>query len=135
VPRYYPIKQPIDIKTSLSDLINLVLEDGALVANFSIPGDDQHALRVEFERVEMIRTLDEMPLSTEGEDAANEGTLAEHFAYSVDGALFWKQHSETFKYVYANVRHFRFITGWTCLDVISAGEPTLRVVQIEKRAV
>ena len=105
------------------------------MADFSIPGDDQRALRVEFEMVEMIRTLDEMPLSTEGENTANEGTVAEHFAYSVDGASFWNQQSETFKSVFTKVRHFRFITGWTCLDVISAGEPSLSVVQIKSRAV
>jgi len=131
VPKYQPIQQPMAIKTSLSDLINLVLKDGALVADFLIPDDDQHALRVQFERVEIIRTLDEMPLSTEeAEDTPNEGLLAEHFAYLVDGALFWNQQSETFRFVYAKARHFRFITGWTCLDVIAAVEPKLSIVQI-----
>src|SRR5215207_1007008 len=112
VPRYSPIGQPIAIKTSLSDLINLVLKGGALMADFSIPGDDQHALRVQFERVEIIRTLDEMALSTEAEGTPNEGLLTEHFAYLVDGAQFWNQQSEAFKIVHAKVRHFRFITGW-----------------------
>ena len=101
-----------------------------MVADFLIPGDDQHALRVQFERVEITRTLDEMPLSTEAEDTPNDGLSAEHFAYSVDGALFWKLQSEAFKVVYPKAQHFRFITGWTCLDVIAAAEPRLSVVQI-----
>jgi hypothetical protein len=130
VPKYNPIDQPAAIETSLSDLISLVLKNGALVADFSIPGDDRRALRVEFERVEMIRTLDEMPLSTEAEDTPNEGLLVHHFAYLVDGARFWNQQSEAFKVAFAKARHFRFITGWTCLDVIAAGEPKLSVVQV-----
>jgi hypothetical protein len=130
VPKYSLIEQPIAIKTSLSDLIKLVLKGGALVADFLVPGDDQHALRVQFERVEIIRTLDEMALSTETEGTPNEGLLTEHFAYLVDGALFWNQQSDAFKIVHAKARHFRFITGWTCLDVIAAGEPKLSVVQV-----
>jgi hypothetical protein len=129
VPKYHLIEQPIAIKTSHSDLFNLVLKGGALVADFLIPGDDQHALRVQFERVEIIRTLDEMPLSTEA-DTPSDGLLAEHFAYLVDGALFWNQQSEAFRIVNAKARHFRFVTGWTCLDVIAAGEPKLSVVRI-----
>jgi hypothetical protein len=130
VPEYHLIEQPIAIKTSLSDLINLVLRGGALVADFSIPGDDQHALRVQFERVEIIRTLDEMPLSTEAEATPNNGLLSEHFAYLVDGALFWHQQSEAFRVVYSNARHFRFVTGSTCLDVISVVGPELSVFRI-----
>jgi hypothetical protein len=130
VPKYHPIEQPIAIKTSLSDLINLVLKGRALVADFSIPGDDQHALRVQFETVEIIRTLDEMPLSTEAEDTPNNGLLSEHFAYLVDGALFWCQQSEAFRVVHSNARHFRFITGSTCLDVIAVVEPELSVVRV-----
>ncbi len=130
MPKYHPIEQPIAFKTSHSDLFNLVLKGGALVADFLIPGGERHALRVQFERVEITRTLDEMPLSTEAEDTPNDGLLAEHFAYLVDGALFWNQQSDAFRIVHAKARHFRFITGWTCLDVIAAGEPRLSVVQI-----
>jgi hypothetical protein len=132
VPKYHPIEQPIAIKASHSNLINLVLNDRGLVADFVIPGDDQRVLRLQFERVDIIRTLDEMPLSTEAEDTPNEGLVAEHFAYLVDGALFWNQQSEAFRVVYTKAQHFRFITGWTCLDVIAAGEPKLSVVQICK---
>lgn len=130
MPKYHLIQQPLIIKTSLSDLVSLVLKDGALTADFVIPGDDRHALRVQFERVEITRTLDEMPLSTEDEDTPNEGLLAEHFAYLVDGSRFWSQQSWAFKVGNAKARHFRFITGWTCLDVIASGQPKLSVVPI-----
>jgi hypothetical protein len=130
VPKYHPIEQPIAIEASLSDLINLVLKDRGLLADFVIPRDNKRVLRIQFERVEIIRTLDEMPLSTETEETPNEGLLANHFAYLVDGALFGNQQSEAFKAVFTKARHFRFITGWTCLDVIAAGEPKLSIVQI-----
>ena len=118
------------MKASLSDLVNLVLKARGLMADFVIPHDDRRVLRIQFERVDIIRILDEMPLSTEAEDTPNEGLLADHFAYLVDGALFWNQQSEAFKAVVTTARHFRFITGHTCLDVIAAGEPKLSVVQV-----
>jgi hypothetical protein len=115
------------------NLLNLVLKGRDLVADFVISGDVQHALRVQFDRVHIIRTLDEMPLSTEAEDTPNEGVLADHFAYRVDGAHFWNQQSWAFKLNFPNAQHFRFLTGWTCLDVIADGEPKLSVVQRDDR--
>jgi hypothetical protein len=73
MPKYRPIEQPVAIEASGSDLINLALKGRELVADFLIPGDSQRVLRVQFERVEIIRTLDEMPLSTEDEETPNEG--------------------------------------------------------------
>ena len=81
MPKYHPIEQPIAIKASVSDLINLALNDQGLVADFVIPDDDQRVLRLQFEKADIIRALDEMPLSTEAEGTPNEGLLADHFAY------------------------------------------------------
>jgi hypothetical protein len=127
MPKYRPIEQPVVIEASGSDLINLALKGRELVADFLIPGDNQRVLRVQFERVEIIRTLDEMPLSTEDAETPSEGLLPNHFAYLVDGALFWNQQSWAFKINFPKARHFRFITGWTCLDVIANGEPKLGI--------
>ena len=129
MPKYYVIEQPHAIKTSLSDLIALTWKDRGLVADFIIPGDDQKALRVHFDRTHIVRILDEMPLSTENEDSRSEGLVSEHFAYWVEGSLFWKSQSEAFKAVFKNARHYRFITGWTCLDVISDVEPSVRLAE------
>ncbi|PJO45634.1 hypothetical protein CQ054_22880 [Ochrobactrum sp. MYb29] len=82
---------------------------------------------VRFKNVEIVRVLDEMALSTEYEDELNVGMVPEHFAYEVTGSTFWKQQSDAFKAVYGDVKHFRLITGWTCLDVISASFPEFRV--------
>jgi len=133
VPKYHPIDQPIAMKPGDGNLLNLVLKGRDLVADFVVPGDAQHTLRLQFERVHIIRTLDEMPLSTETEDTPNEGILADHFAYLVDGAHFWNQQSSAFKINFPNARHFRFLTGWTCLDVIAEGQPKLSVVLRDDR--
>jgi hypothetical protein len=78
-------------------------------------------------RVEIIRTLDEMLLSTE-EPEKWVGLKADHFAYEVVDAHFWKSQSDAFKIVVKNLKHYVFITGWTCLDVISQHPPTFSVV-------
>jgi hypothetical protein len=71
-----------------------------------------------------------MPLSTETEDTPNEGLVSEHFAYRVEGSSFWRSQSEALKTVHAKARHYRFITGWTCLDVIADIAPVMTVVRV-----
>nr|AWM10898.1 hypothetical protein CIT39_01665 [Bradyrhizobium symbiodeficiens] len=68
-----------------------------------------------------------MPLSTENLNTPSEGLVAEHFAYLVEDSRFWKSQSEALKLVHSNARHYRFVTGWTCLDVISDEKPVMIV--------
>jgi hypothetical protein len=80
VPRYTPIQVNPAIEAGQSDLIHLRWERYALAADFIIPGDESGALRVQFDRVDIIRLLDEMPISTENEETSNEGLIPNHFA-------------------------------------------------------
>jgi hypothetical protein len=73
-----------------------------------------------------------MPLSTEFESTPNEGLVSEHFAYRVEGAQFWKMQSEALKATSKNAEHYRFITGWDCLDVIAASAPVITVERNDK---
>ena len=125
--RYYPLAQPFVFKASLSDLITLIWKDQGVSADFAIPEDALRALTVRFDRTHVVRILDEMALSTETEDTPSEGLIAEHFAYLVEDSSFWKSQSEALKLVHSNARHYRFVTGWTCLDVISDEEPVITV--------
>ncbi|WP_426411363.1 hypothetical protein [Bradyrhizobium ganzhouense] len=125
--RYHALTQPFAFKTSLSDLIALSWEDQGISADFAIPEDALRALTVRFNRTHVVRILDEMALSTEDVDTPSVGLIAEHFAYLVDDSLFWKSQSEALKLVHTNARHYRFVTGWTCLDVISGEEPVITV--------
>ena len=128
MPRYKPIAVDPEIQASLSDLLELKWRRNGLIADFRIPEIDGSALRVSFERVEILRVLDEMPLSTENESGANQGLVPEPFAYTVDDAAFWKSQSEALRSAIPHLRHFRFITGWACVDVISAHDPEFTVV-------
>jgi hypothetical protein len=128
VPKYRPIDQPFAIKASFSDLIAMTWTDRGIIADFIIPGEDAQALRVHFGKTHIVRILDEMPLSTESEDTPKEGLVSDHFAYLVEGSLFWKSQSDALEAVFGKARHYRFITGWTCLDVISDMEPSISVV-------
>lgn len=127
MPTFKPINSGISMKSSLSTLDRLVLHDNALEADFYIPGDATKRLRVTFPHVEITRTLDEMPLSTE-ETEKRIGLVADHFAYEAEDAHFWRSQSATLKIVVNNLKHFVFITGWTCLDVISRHQPTFSIV-------
>jgi hypothetical protein len=129
VPKYRAIEQPVTIKSSYSDLVALTWLDRSIAADFIIPGDDQQVLRVHFDATHIVRILDEMPLSTENEDTRPEGLVPDHFAYIVEGSLFWKSQSDAFKTLFNKAQHYRFVTGWTCLDVISDVGPTMSAIQ------
>ena len=99
-----------------------------ITAAFILPDDDAHVLRVSFDRPCIIRILDEMPLSTEENDTPNEGLVPEHFAYSLEGAAFARLQSSAWKEVNAPITHYQFVTGWACMDVITAATPAFAVV-------
>jgi hypothetical protein len=98
-----------------------------LVAEFRVPSDEARVVRVEFSEALIFRALDEMALSTE-EPAPSEGLVSEHLAYKVRDAAFFLSQSEAFRAMNLNVEHYRFITGWTCLDVIAVKAPSVALV-------
>ncbi len=131
MPKYVPFQIGAEIQASLSDMIVLHWQKNGIVADFIIPRDELNVIRVQFDEVHVVRILDEMPLSTEAEPTPNEGTVPEHFAYRVEGALFWQSQSDAMKIVHKLAQHYRFITGRTCLDVIASVPPAIVVVPSE----
>jgi hypothetical protein len=99
-----------------------------ITAEFILPDDDAHLLRVSFDKPCIVRILDEMPLSTEEDDTPNEGLVSEHFAYRLEGAAFARLQSSAWK-VSAPVTHYRFVTGCACMDVLTAATPVFVVVR------
>jgi hypothetical protein len=126
MPRYRPIEIPAPPAASQSDLVAFHWEAGGVTADFLLP--DERAIRVTFNKECIIRILDEMPLSTE-DDGPSEGLVPEHFAYRVEGSAFVDAQSEAWKLVNAPVTHYRFITGWACMDVLSSGQPSFAVIE------
>jgi hypothetical protein len=127
VPKYEPIDTGIPIQASVSDLVAFRWEASGITADFILPDDSARVLRVSFDRPCIVRLLDEMPLSTEEDETQNEGLVSEHFAYRLEGARFARAQSEAWKCSFKPVTHYRFITGWACMDVLSAATPTFSV--------
>jgi hypothetical protein len=128
VPKYEPIDPGIPIKASASDLVAFQWASDGITADFLLPSDTKHVLRVAFDRPCIVRLLDEMPLSTEDDDGPNEGLVSEHFAYRLEGARFARMQSAAWKEVCGPVKHYQFITGWGCMDVLSKANPTFSVI-------
>ena len=127
MPRYEPIDSSITFKVCASDLAGFTWNTNGIQADFVIPGDERRSLTVKFDRQCLVRILDEMALSTEQDDTPTEGLVPEHFAYIVHGASFFRMQSEAWKSCWESVGHYRFITGWACLDVISPAYPTFEL--------
>lgn len=99
-----------------------------MTADFLIPHDADHVLRVDFDQPCIVRILDEMPLSCEDNGGPATGLVSNHLAYRVDDSRSAKAQSEAWRYIFRPVIHHRFITGSACLDVLSKASPTFAVV-------
>jgi hypothetical protein len=60
--------------------------------------------------------------------------LPDHFAYRVEGSRFWNSQSEVLPLTFPNARHYLFVTGWACLDVISSVQPEIFVIPADAGA-
>jgi hypothetical protein len=129
VPNLVSIEIPIRIRSSQSDIIDFHLYEGRkLRVDFLVPGDPERLLRLSLDSAEVVRLLDEMAISTEM-DAPMVGLIPDNLAYEVSGSAFWAQQSEALKLTRPKLRHFRFITGWTCLDALTEATLSFSVVQ------
>ena len=117
------------LQASRSDLVALDWGTNGIAADFFLPNKEAHLLRVSFERPCIIRVLDEMHPSTEKDDIPNIGLVPEHFAYLLEGAAFAHMQSGARRDVNAPVKHYRFITGWACLDVLTSATPGFATVK------
>lgn len=131
LPRYFPIDAGLSFNCVQSDLLAIRWTTDSLSADFILPGTEERALRVCFNGATIVRLLDEMPLSTE-QGTKDEGLVSGHFAYRVEGSTFADMQSEAWKLTWHPVRHYEFITGSGCMDVLSRAHPSFEVVHIGK---
>lgn len=123
--RYFPLDAGLIFNSVSSDLLGFDWQ--SRWADFSIPEDGEHLLRVSFRNDVIVRMLDEMALSTETDPATWEGLVPNHFAYRVEGDCFSVAQSEAWK-CGLQVEHYRFVTGWGCLDVLTSLPPDFVVI-------
>jgi hypothetical protein len=130
MPNFTPIDIGMPLQASLSTLIAFRWKSSqGIEADFRLPQDNEHLLRVSFDGECIIRLLDEMPLSTENGSGPCKGLVPEHLAYEVQGAIFFEHQSSVWKEINAPARHYQFITGWTCMDVVTSSAPAFSIVE------
>lgn len=132
MPKYEPIDIGVPLRAVASDLIAFKWNENGIVADFLLPKDGSHVLRVSFDGPCIVRLLDEMPLSIEEDDTPREGSVPNHFAYRLEGARFARTQSEIWKEIVGPVGHYRFVTGMACMDVLSSAAPSFLVVPRER---
>jgi hypothetical protein len=132
VPKYFPIDAGVDFECVNSDLLKVHWTVDEFTALFALPDNESKALCVRFDSQAIVRILDEMPLSTEDDPAERHGMVSNHFAYRVEGAPFAAMQSVAWKEVVGPVEHYLLVTGWGCVDVLTAGKPAFEVVKIQR---
>ena len=83
---YTPINMDLAFDSLRSDLVAVDWAEGR--ADFILPADNAHVLRVEFAPRSIIRALDEVAFSLESNPNTRIGIMPGHFAYQVEGAPF-----------------------------------------------
>ena len=103
-------------------------------ADFVIPDDDGHVLRIRFRGEVIVRMLDEMPLSIETDPATWDGLVPHHFAYRVQDGWSGGGQPEAWGDVLGlgPPTHYQFLTGFGCLDVLTHAEPEFTVVPVAR---
>jgi hypothetical protein len=129
MPAYQAIQTGVRLQASRSDLAGFRWTTIGIEADFLLPDDDDHLLRVSFDQRCIVRLLDEMALSTEEDDTPSQGLIREHFAYRLEGAAFARVQSQAWKDVSRSVAHYRFVTGWACMDVLTPATPSFSLVR------
>ena len=121
MPSYTPIQVPVaaeipDVSLLVSGwkagtfFVDLEVGKQTVRASFRDPFSSRILTNVRIERLEA------------GE---HQGLRRRYFAYSVLGADFWYEH---FNAMIDPVRHFRFVAGVNCVDVLSKETPVILVV-------
>ena len=126
--KYFPIESKAPwTDADAADLVSFDWQRET--ATFEIRNDDR-VLEVSFLGYGVIvRMLDEFPLSTESHPGDWAGLVPHHFAYRVEGDPFFEAQSESWCISQGSPKHYRFITGCGCLDVISNGEPAFALIR------
>lgn len=123
---YFPLEAPLQFDCLASDLLHFDWVNGS--ADFAVAGEEESILRVWFNHTVIVRLLDEMPLSIETDPSAQRGLVPHHFAYRVEGAAFAESQPQAWREVLGPMKHYRFITGGGCLDVLTPGEPQFAIL-------
>lgn len=128
MPIYTPIETGIPMECVGSDLVAFDWSVRGIKADFILPHDESHLIRVSFDSECIVRILDEMPLSIEEDDSPSEGLVPNNFAYRLEGAAFARMQSSAWKELRGPVTHYQFVTGWACMDVLTAATPQFTLV-------
>ena len=125
---WIPLPLDTPIRCSVSELITLRSDGSAISATFTVPHDETKALHVHFhDSYGVMRMCDEHVLNLEDYQTPQQGLIEEHFLYQVEGADFLLNQPAV-KDSYPGAKHFRCVTGGTCLDVIANDPPTVMLV-------
>jgi hypothetical protein len=130
---YHPIDFDLEIRATSADIHHLEMsseqESGAnkLTAYISVEGWSGF-VRVTFPHVDIFRVIDDVHLPLEENDMLTVGQVSNHFAYLIEGSPFWAAQREVFEAVLPGATHHRFVTGGSCLDVISREQPEISCV-------
>lgn len=128
--RYVPLDFDLRVPCTAAEMYRLEMvcgpenEGNRLVADFSV-GESSQYVRVDFPHVEIVRVIDEVYIPLEEAAAKVVGHIAGHFAYRIVGSSFWAPQREAFQVYLPGSEHYLFVTGGSCLDVISRFEPSI----------
>ncbi len=99
---------------------------------WEIEGADKPILLIEFDNALVVRVLDEMWSSTET-DPVRWRSIEGSFARIIEGSEY-PTGSDYLKWIHPEAKHYAFVTGDDCVDVISLDPPRAKLIAVEEIA-
>ena len=108
---------------SCNDCLNLFWE---------LEGADKPILLIEFDNAFIARVLDELWHSTETDSGRWRG-IDGSFARVIEGSEY-PTHPDLLKTIHPDAKHYAFVTGDDCVDVISMDPPRAKLIEVAEIA-
>ena len=99
---------------------------------WEIEGAEKPILLIEFDNALVVRVLDEMWNSTETDPARWRG-IDGSFARIIEGSEY-PTGSDHLKWIHPGAKHYAFVTGDDCVDVIALDPPRAKLIEVEQIA-
>jgi hypothetical protein len=99
---------------------------------WELEGADKPILLIEFDNALVVRVLDEMWNSTETDSKRWRG-IDGSFARIIEGSEY-PTHPDLLKTIHLDAKHYLFITGDDCVDVIAIDPPLAKLIEVAEIA-
>jgi len=126
MPKYIPLQTGLNVDASKMSLAGTRQKGFAFFADYA-DSEAGSIIRVSFQKTFIFKVAVSVDTPYE-EKTPIEGLVKNHFGYMMWHSFFWEIHKESIESADEKLRHYRFVTPESCLDIIASTDPYIRPI-------